>query len=333
MNSFLDELIEFYITHGLMPEAERTQLPEDVSAIQVVLESILTLIMLLEEAYTHEERNVEFENIEAMDNDDRIKNQMNSPISAETSGKDYVLMHDYFPETYLKGVESLLWPKWYAACFMKSYHNSSVWGHYGDKHTGACLIFETEKAGLPNSFKLYETTGEDDNTVVPGITIPFSEVSYADRQGEVDFFKSIGRLTAEELMKLWYTDQAGNISECAAHLLHDNDTFNWREEYWESFYRDITTKTKDWEYEQEYRFILRDGLAEFSAEKRRSLRYDFNSLKGIIFGIKTTDEDKLNIIEIIKRKCREHGRADFEYFQAYYSSENGNIRKRKIELS
>ena len=149
----------------------------------------------------------------------------------------------------MKAIERLLWPNWYTACFMKDYHNSSVWGHYGDQHSGACLIFETGKTGTLNSFSLYHMTGKEIKTSTPITAQPFFEVSYADKPDEIDFFRSIGRLTAEELMKLWYTDEEGNISECAAHLLHDNDTYSWRDSYWESFYRDITAKTKDWEYE------------------------------------------------------------------------------------
>ena len=223
-----------------MPESERTPPPKDLSAVQVVLGSILTLIMTFEKVNTEEERNAELEDIEVMDNNDRIKHQLNSPISTETSGKNYLLMHFDFPETYLKGVERLLWPKWYAACFMKSYHNSSVWGHYGDKHTGACLIFESGKTGSLDSFQLYEMTDKGDRTTTPKTTVSFFEVSYANQPGEVDFFRSIGEFEADDLMKLWYTDDEGNKSQCACHLLHHNDTYNWRDSYWHNFYRDIT---------------------------------------------------------------------------------------------
>ncbi|MGI9292598.1 MAG: hypothetical protein ACR2PS_01335 [Pseudomonadales bacterium] len=48
-----------------------------------------------------------------------------------------------FPTAYLERAEDLLYPKWYPACFMNNYNNSSVWGHYADNHTGMCLIFNT----------------------------------------------------------------------------------------------------------------------------------------------------------------------------------------------
>ena len=69
-------------------------------------------------------------------------------------------------------------------------------------------------------------------------------------------------------MELWYTDTEGNVSECAAHIPRDgekdnDDTIAWRKKYWDSFYRDITTKTKDWGYEGEWRLILEDRSSGF----------------------------------------------------------------------
>ena len=214
---------------------------------------------------------------------------------------------------------------------MTNYHNSSVWGHYGQKHTGACLMFDPIRTSKSNGLELCKASGE---TVRE---IRFSEIRYVDKPGEIDFFKSIGRITVEQLMKLWYTDTEGNVSECATHVPRagekdNHETVAWRKSYWDRFYRDITAKTKDWKYEQEYRLILEDGLRQFDDKKSRALTYDFNSLKGIIFGIKTTDRDKLRIIDIIKGKCREHKRTDFKFYQAYYSPEDGNIQKYKILL-
>ena len=103
--------------------------------------------------------------------------------------------------------------------------------------------------------------------------------------------------------------------------------------YWDTLsIATLLAKTKDWKYEQEYRLILEDGLRQFDEEKDRALTYDFNSLKGIIFGINTANVHRLRVIEIIQRKCKENNRTDFKFFQAYYSQETGDIRKYEIQV-
>ncbi len=222
-----------------------------------------------------------------------------------------------FLEMYVKRIEILLWPQWYTACFMGNYHNSSAWGHYGGGHKGVCLIFEAVESDKSNSLAL------------DGSPRTFYEVKYVEKAAEIYFFRSIGTLPEAKLMNLWYSDQDGNLSECGNHIGKDGDIDSWRKSYWDDFYDSISIKTKDWNYEQEHRLIL-DGLLGNLEKTQRALNYDFNSLKGIIFGMRTSEEDKLRIIEIIKRKCMEENRIDFKFFQADYSHESGDFRKYEI---
>ena len=171
-----------------------------------------------------------------------------------------------FPMVYLKEIERLLWPKWYTACFTKHYHNSSVWGHYACDHKGVCLIFESKQINGSNGLGLYYGADSSDRA------IPLSKIRYVDKQDQVDFFRSIGRVTGFDAMEHWYTDEAGNTSECASHILRDDDldsdkVADWQKRHWNTFYRDITVKSKNWEYEEEYRLILGDGLGEFQGGK------------------------------------------------------------------
>ena len=135
-------------------------------------------------------------------------------------------------------------------------------------------------------------------------------------------------------MKLWYTDEQDNISDRASQVFGpDGDIETWQNNYWSNLDRDVCSKTKDWEYEQEYRLVLH-GLLDTSLDKRRrTLTYDFNSLKGIIFGMRTSDEDKLRVIEVIRRKCEENDRMEFRFLQAYYSPETGDIRATDFQLT
>ncbi len=322
----LKETVKSHIAHGLLSKSEMPELPEELP-ISTFLASILFTLQLAEKAKTEKELDNAFLLSEIIDNNERFKQQYNSrAISTGMLGKNNQLVIFDFPKVYVEQLERLLWPKWYTACFIKSDHNSSIWGHYGDKHTGACLIFEAIETNNLNRLELNLATNSGTRRM------PFHEISYENKPGEIDFFRTICRLPVAALRKLWYTDQEGNVSECAVHIGSNGDEDAWRKSYWKGFFRDITIKSKDWAYEQEYRLILEDGLSEFNNGKDRILTYDFNSLKGIIFGIRTSDENKREIIEIIEKKCEKYNRADFNFFQADYSSENGDIRKYPIQL-
>ena len=104
------------------------------------------------------------------------------------------------------------------------------------------------------------------------------------------------------------------------------------ERYWSGFERDIVLKSKDWDHEKECRLILHGLLDDTLDDCHRTLTYDFKSLKGVIFGMKTSDENKVKIIEVIEKKCRESDRTDFQFHQAYYSAEHGDIRKHEIRI-
>ena len=48
-------------------------------------------------------------------------------------------------------------------------------------------------------------------------------------------------------------------------------------------------------------------------EENHTLTYDFNSLRGIIFGIRTPDEDRIKKPStLFKRKCEEYKRTRFQ---------------------
>ena len=92
----------------------------------------------------------------------------------------------------------------------------------------------------------------------------------------------------------------------------------------------ITSKTKYWEHEREWRLVLEDRWLDEGEDPK--LIYDFNSLKGIIFGIRSSDEEILKAIKIIQKKCKKHERTDFKFYKAEYSQKTGEIRKNEILL-
>lgn len=240
--------------------------------------------------------------------------------------KNFLLID--FVNIYLESLEKLMYPNWYTACFMTESHNSSVWGHYGDSHKGVCLIFEAnEKESISFS---NGKIGEDLKGIVKGNTEhKFYKVNYQEGYPEIDFFRSIGRLPIPKLYSTWYK---GHSSDSKIFDDFNQDQDKWRITYWDTFYKNILIKTKDWEYEKEYRLILSGLLDDEIKKENRILQYDFKHLKGLIFGIKTPLEDKLRIIDIIANKCKIHDRNNFEFYQAYYCHKNKNIQHKKLSL-
>ena len=244
----------------------------------------------------------------------------------------WFLVYD-FPRAYLAQLEQVLYPDCYVASFMRDYRNASVWGHYGDGHKGVCLIFEADTTTEGNSLTLKRVIGSSGHGEhwEPNWgprPLPFHDVNYKDKADEIDFFRSIGRFPEGQLEEVWYRDKRGNLSECGDHL--ETDTETWRKNYWERLAPALSVKTRDWAYEQESRLILYNLIGDLSEQKWRKLAYNFSSLTGIIFGIRTPEAGKLEIIATIAKQCRENTRTDFKFCQAYSSQETGRIERREL---
>lgn len=236
-----------------------------------------------------------------------------------------------FPKNYLRAIEKLTYPKNYVACFTgeDAINNSSVWGHYGDSHKGICLIFKpNEKESLSFS---NAKIGYGGNGVILGEkSLSFDKIIYGETYPEIDFFRSLGRLPILKLKATWYMDDNKNISDIHDEIFTDEE--KWRNDYWNKYTQNNLIKTKDWAYEDEYRLVLNGGMDGEIDKEYRVLKYDFQNLHGLIFGINTSDEDKVKIFEIIQKKCIENKQKDFKFFQAYYCNANKNIQFRKLNI-
>jgi hypothetical protein len=104
------------------------------------------------------------------------------------------------------------------------------------------------------------------------------------------------------------------------------------EKLWAPFHKSSTIKLREWERESEWR-IVKNGLISDRLEiEDRLLRYDFFSLHGIVFGIKTPLEAKVRILGILKKKCDEAKRKDFKFYQAVHSRTAGMIKIDDLDI-
>lgn len=255
---------------------------------------------------------------------------------AEESRSGWWSLCSEFPDQYVARLSKLLYVDWYAACFVAAPDQAAMWGNYAEGHKGCCLKFRVRKHdGDVPYLPLTRITGTSagpngTQTIVGEAMHPFYEVKYVKKFVAIDFFRSIGRLTAATLRKDWYSDEHGNESECADGIFSNER--DWQTQYWKRFETAITAKLEDWRHENEYRMILHSFWDHFEDDKTRKFRYQLADLEGIIFGVATSLEDKRRIANVIERVCKAHGRRKFEFSQAYYSARSGKIEVHPLSL-
>jgi hypothetical protein len=254
-----------------------------------------------------------------------------SNFTAEQLSSNRLLLMSGIPELFIAKLETLVYPEWYSASFLKECTNSAIWAHYGDEHRGCCLIFNERKVEQQVEIDLELEYGYSNSGPTIGIQSQiFRKVLYNNKYVEIDFFRSLGRSPIAFLESQWYKDENGNLSYCADHLYTDQK--DWHKMYWENFFNSVVVKLDAWKYEEEYRLIITGSFIDYSKIESRKLKYKFEDLTGLIFGIKTETNDKIKIIKIIQDKCKQHNRTNFDFYQAYYSNGSGNIDKYKLGL-
>jgi len=238
-----------------------------------------------------------------------------------------------FPSEYVAHLQRLVFPNWYAASFMGKFPKSTdLWGHYADNHKGACLIFNAERIDKNSRLYIeierpigYDSTGK----IMKYSPVYFNKVNYENEKMQVDFFKRLWTQSTHIIINEWYMNAAGQKSPLISEV---NPSEEVRQEYWNIFLKEHTTKTKDWEKEDEYRLLLYSSLFNFPEKKDRALHYQFNSLAGIVFGIRMPIKEKAKIIRIIHDKCKENGRKDFSFYQARYDKKKCEVIYDELSL-
>ena len=320
----LEEIQQTYVDRGLLPSFERY--PNSDRLLDEFTKCLTLTKSVERESVQKVLMDVSARTIEGLFLLGKYQWLSPSPSTKEHNRK--FLLFD-FTQAYLDAIESLVFPDWYVACFMRKCSNSSTWAKYADSHKGVCLIFETE-TDSGREFLTLRDKRVASSEVYDGQTLrlDIEDVDYGNETRGFDFFRSIGSLSERGLMDVWYAGANGTTSECCSHLVSEPD--HWRKDYWRNFSRVSTGKSKDWEYEEECRIVLSSTLNDLQERSRRKLKYDFGSLKGIIFGIGTSDGDKRKIFDDIAKKCGEHSRTDFEFYQAFFSRKSDDIDRYKL---
>lgn len=218
-----------------------------------------------------------------------------------------------FPGIYTEQLKEMIYPDSYVVCFSGNNSDSSMWGKYADNHTGVCLVYETDDANHMNLI------AKDHS-----LHLEVKAVRYGGVVVERNFYESLGRLTALQ-NKIWLSG-SGGISKCYTGLFEDK----WREKYWDAFETKSYRKLEAWKHEDEYRIVINSLFHDYHEKENRLLKYDRTILKGIIFGIKTSEFDKMRLVKVIQDNFLEH--SEFTFYQAEYSGESSKITVREKKL-
>lgn len=214
-----------------------------------------------------------------------------------------------FPKVYIAQLKDMIYPESYVVCFSGKDDDSAMWGNYADRHQGVCLIYDSDELNAV-SFNGHR------------ISLHVKPVSYGGNLLERNFFESFGRLNIKQITT-WLTGTEG-LSSCY-NVFSDEQT--WRDKYWETFTAKTYRKLKTWEYENEYRLALTNTFYEFDDPQSRNLQYEYKALKGIIFGINTSEYNKKRVVEMLLDHADEL--MDFSFYQAEYDSEAQRIKIRQ----
>lgn len=249
-----------------------------------------------------------------------------------TSEKTFLIQE--FPYFFQRKLKQLMHRDWYTACFMneESSQSSSVWGSYGANHTGVCLVFKADAREENHYLTLNQPTSLDSkNGSNYGLqSSKFYSIDYTRFPSPINFFTSLGQLPNPQLVNNWLRSSDGKLSNLYNSIYSNIDS--WRDEYHKNFLNNITRKSKDWKYENEYRLIYSPMLHDCSESSSRKFKYRFSDLDGLVFGINTPQAKKIEIIEIIKQKCNEHKRAEFNFYQAYFCHSTQSIKHMPLSL-
>lgn len=232
-------------------------------------------------------------------------------LEAQQHRKWLIVMVD-FPKVFVEQLKDMIYPQSYVVCFSGKNDDSAMWGNYADCHRGVCLIYDT---------------GDEARIEVGGKHIPLDvrAVSYGGEIIECNFFQILGRLTMAQIRE-WLLGIEG-ISSCYDAF---SDVEEWRKRYWEIYDAKTYRKTKAWEHENEFRAAVSNEFGEFDTPQKQNMSFDWKILKGVIFGIRTSEYDKKQIMDkLIKHKDE---LSDFTFYQAEYAADEQKIRIRKKDV-
>ena len=146
-----------------------------------------------------------------------------------------------------------------------------MWSHYADNHKGFCLIYDKEELKKAKRFSLNK---EEINQ-----HIRLDKVQYVETQ--VDMTEDV-----REYIRYNILPNLGDVEQ------KDKTIPNYK------YIQAIIQKSKEWEYEKEWRLIPRI----INISEPSDLHYIVCKPKGIILGVHANNENRDKILKIAKKE-------------------------------
>jgi len=248
----------------------------------------------------------------------------------ELHNKKYHLLHNSFPDRYIREItNSLIHTNWHTLCFAKECASPPMWATYADEHRGAALMFrvdcQTDESW--GEMNVNGRTGWKGSEPKFGeIPAPLHAVDYESPPPEVDFFRFLGTLPLPKLESAWHSTPDGRTSQKLDKIVDDPDA--WRQNLWDHFHSMSTRKLSQWEHEQEIRMVLPDLLG--SEGSHRKVTYDMSQLEGVIFGLRTSLEDRFEVMQTISENSQNGDDSPVEFYEMVY--DGTQFRKAKLDV-
>lgn len=234
-----------------------------------------------------------------------------------------------FQKIYVERMRKFAFEDGYSCSFADDFKSSAMWGNYADNHKGLALIFDYEKS--LKEIELEEISFDlNGNRKCKKSSVKCGVVKYSNSVPEFNWFYILGKLFADE-RSLWLIDN-GKTSRILTKMHEDENKYS--DSLFLADEMRMLRKEESWEYEQEYRFFRSYWLTDFYGNNGAGInyRYNFDALKGIIFGIRTSLEQKKKIIDIICSKCKKNKRDDFKFYQAYLDYVSGEVKIYELNI-
>lgn len=264
--------------------------------------------------------------IPKLNSEDSTQEHIGDVSKEENQMRNWLSIVVDFPDTYTSQLMDLIYPAAYITCFSAQNNDSVMWGNYADNHKGVCLIYETDiNDTIEVKDKSGYKTGENGEVVsiYSWIKKSIQKVIYGGDICERNFFESLGRLTFSQI-RSWLTND-DETSDCYNAYKNKEE---WHKQYWEIFQLKNCRKMKEWAYEEEYRLIIDNTFGDHEKPEERNLPYNSKALKGVFFGIRTSEYDKKRVIDAIRKSNYN----SVLFYQAEYDEElqKINVREKNV---